>query len=323
MHITVGICTWNRARHLDRTLEEMLKLRIPAGVSWELLVVNNNSTDDTDAVLAAYEDKLPLRRLFESRQGKSHACNLLVQEATGELLLWTDDDVLVSADWMEQYVAAARRWPEAMFFGGTIDPNYEVSPPSWVLSGLQPPPGPLAGPLAVLQLGDEVRPLEADEFPFGANMAMYTETLRQNPFDGRLGPTGKQLLRGEDTRLVEMLKDQGKLGIWVGSAKVRHWVPRERMTRAYVWEWYYRAGITALGAENLPPCRRIFGIPRWMLRNYLGRIAGWARSWFSNEYERIQAWRKLAYDFGRLIESRRQWRQADAAMKGKAAQATA
>ena len=65
--ITVAICTWNRAQLLDQTLTEMRKLRIPPGIEWELLVVNNNCTDDTDGVLDRHEGRLPIRRLFETQ----------------------------------------------------------------------------------------------------------------------------------------------------------------------------------------------------------------------------------------------------------------
>src|SRR5437763_1886582 len=125
---TVGICTWNRAALLEWTLTEMLLLRIPEPVTWELLVVNNNSTDETESVIARFAGKLPIRGIFEARQGQSHARNRLVAEAAGELILWTDDDVLVAPDWMEQYVEAARRWPDASHFGGTADPLFEISP---------------------------------------------------------------------------------------------------------------------------------------------------------------------------------------------------
>src|SRR5262249_21230021 len=117
--VSVIICTWNRARLLDMTLEHFARLRVPAGVEWELVVVNNNSTDDTDAVLQRHEGRLPLRRLFEPRPGKSFAANLALAEARSDLILWTDDDVHVDPDWLAEYVAAARAWPDASFFGGT------------------------------------------------------------------------------------------------------------------------------------------------------------------------------------------------------------
>src|SRR6185436_17449387 len=131
MLVTVAICTWNRAELLRQTLEQMCALRIPAGVEWELIVVDNNCTDDTPQVVARFTDRLPVQRVVELRQGQSNARNRAMQVARGDLLVWTDDDVLVDEAWLSAYVAAAERWPLADFFGGLITPWFESDPPSW------------------------------------------------------------------------------------------------------------------------------------------------------------------------------------------------
>ena len=131
MLLTIAICTWNRARLLDQTLTRMRDLRVPSGVNWELVVVNNNCTDDTDAVIARHAKHLPLRRLFESSPGKSFALNRAASEARGDFVVWTDDDVLVAPGWLAEYAAAMRRWPTASFFGGPSEPWFDASPPPW------------------------------------------------------------------------------------------------------------------------------------------------------------------------------------------------
>ena len=80
MIVTVAICTWNRAKLLDRTLTQMHQLRIPADVEWELLIVNNNCTDETDPIIARHETALPIRRLFEPNPGLSNARNCAVDK---------------------------------------------------------------------------------------------------------------------------------------------------------------------------------------------------------------------------------------------------
>ncbi len=137
----------------------MRKLRIPDGSDWELLVVNNNSTDATDETIGRHAKNLPIRRIFEPRQGKSHACNTAVAAARGDLLLWTDDDVLVDPDWLSAYSSAARRWPNAVCFGGPVTPWYECPPPRWI----EEHRGLLQGMLAVRDYGTEERPFSADE----------------------------------------------------------------------------------------------------------------------------------------------------------------
>ena len=70
-HVSVAICTWNRCESLRRTLEGMLRLQVPVGVTWDLIVVNNNGTDATDEVVTSFTDRLPVRLLHEATPGLS------------------------------------------------------------------------------------------------------------------------------------------------------------------------------------------------------------------------------------------------------------
>src|SRR2546427_11619724 len=132
MLITIAICTWNRCALLHQALEQMTRLQIPPGIEWELLVVNNNCTDATDEVIAAYSTTLPIQRVVEPNPGLSNARNAAVREARGKYILWTDGDVLVDKNWVVSYVAAFERWPEAAFFGGVVRPWFVVPPPAWL-----------------------------------------------------------------------------------------------------------------------------------------------------------------------------------------------
>src|SRR5262249_52776756 len=270
MLVSVAICTWNRAKLLDQTLAELHKLCIPTGVTWELLVVNNNSSDETEAVIARHSGPLPIRRLFEPQQGLCHARNCAVAAAQGELLLWTDDDVLVHPDWIAEYVKASCAWPKASFFGGTIDPWFVSPPPRWVLRHLDL----LFGPYAIRQLGEDIRPFAGDETPFGASMGFRTEVARAHLYDVRLGHIGKSLIGGEETDLFARLSRAGHTGVWVGTARVQHYIPAERLHLGYVWSWfrskgkeYQRQGVVGAG-------KVLWGAPRWGWKKYwLGRVA--------------------------------------------------
>jgi glycosyltransferase involved in cell wall biosynthesis len=266
MKVTVAICTWNRAELLDQTLAQLRHLRAPAGVAWELLVVNNNCGDHTDAVIARHQPHLPLRRLFEPKQGLSNARNCAIDHAGGELLLWTDDDVLVERDWLTAYVEAAARFPKAGFFGGTVDPWFAVAPPAWVLRNLRR----FEGPFAVRQLGPDVRPLAAGEEVFGANMAFRTALLSALRFDPTLGRIGAGMLSGEETSVTGQLRRAGRYGVWIGTARVRHYIPADRLTVAYLWRYMVGGARTQQRMDQAPaddpvgPVRRY----RWARRHY-------------------------------------------------------
>ena len=134
MQITVAICTWNRCALLRQALEQMTKLSIPPDVQWELLVVDNNSTDATPDVTNSFESRLPIRRIFEPKAGKSYALNRAISEASGDYILWTDDDALVDKLWLTAYCTAFKRWPDAAIFGGPVEPTFDGSPPPWLPS---------------------------------------------------------------------------------------------------------------------------------------------------------------------------------------------
>jgi glycosyltransferase involved in cell wall biosynthesis len=277
MLVTVVICTWNRAELLEQTLTELRRVRLAPGLEWELLVVNNNCTDETDKVLKRHDANLPLRRLFEARPGKSFAANLAVDHAKGELIVWTDDDVLVDPDWLLEYVKAAEQWPWAAFFGGTIDPWFAAEPPRWIHRHI----GRLGVIYAARQLGSEIRPLADNELPFGANMAVRRQVFATRRFNTRLGPCGRQQVRGEETELLRGLRQLGKLGVWVGTARVRHYIPAERLKSQYVWDWYRGSGRLLARQQMYEDCKCLWGAPRWAIRKYWSsRVQAWCLAAF-------------------------------------------
>src|SRR5690349_14907686 len=97
MLITVAICTFNRAESLRLTLDSLLRMQVPADLTLEIVVVNNNSTDHTDDVIGEYVGRLPVRRELEPRAGKSNALNRAMDVAQGDYIVWLDDDVLADA----------------------------------------------------------------------------------------------------------------------------------------------------------------------------------------------------------------------------------
>jgi glycosyltransferase involved in cell wall biosynthesis len=312
MHVAVVICTWNRARLLDQTLSRLGDLRIPAGTRWELLVVNNNCTHDTDAVLARHADRLPVRRLFEPRPGKSHAANLAIASTTADLLLWTDDDVWVYPDWLSRYVAAAEAWPDASFFGGTVEPLFAVEPPRWIRRGLPL----LTAPFAVVEHGPAVRPLRDEEIPFGANLAIRRAALERERFDARLGPCQDTQIRGEESELIARLRARGHQGVWVGPARVRHYIPAERLTPRYLWSYYRGLGRTDARLNGCGTSRLLGGAPRWALRRYLAARLAMAFFAARRGPRWVGALRTAAKMRGILEETRRLYREALARKTG-------
>lgn len=300
MQVTVAICTWNRAKLLDQTLAQLGKLRIPDGVEWELLVVDNSSTDDTDSVLSKHVDKLPLRRLFEPKQGHSHARNCAIEVARGELLLWTDDDVLVESDWLSAYVKAAAKWPEAEYFGGPIEPWFETEPPRW----LQKHFARVQGAYAVRDYGEKSREFTAKEYPLGANMAFRTETLRRYPFRTDLGRRGNSLVSGDEVDVLQRMRADGRIGMWVNDARVKHFIPKQRLNADFLWRLNYGGGKSYVRMKGRRDVPMIAGAPRWAVVSYWkNRLGSWLLSPLKSE-RWIETFVRSAQLRGMIDESR-------------------
>lgn len=174
MFVTVAICTFDRAESLRRTLDSLAAMRVASDLTWELIVVNNNSTDHTDKVVEGYRDRLPLRCEFEPRAGHSNARNCAIAVARGEYIVWTDDDVIVDAGWLAAYADAFRRWPGAVVFGGRIRPRYEPPVVKWIAESERV----LGGPFAIRDFGDRCGPCQWRKA--GSLMGRILPSVRQS-----------------------------------------------------------------------------------------------------------------------------------------------
>ncbi|MEI8372302.1 MAG: glycosyltransferase [Planctomycetota bacterium] len=264
MKITVAICTWNRARLLDQTLRSLSNLEVSQGIEWEILVVNNNCTDETDAVIARHGNAIPLRRLFEPRAGLSNARNCAAAAATGELLLYIDDDVLIGTTWLTAYKDAAESLPDASFFGGPIEPCFENLPPAWIRRNMH-----VFGTIwGALDLGPEIRPFSSGESPFGANMGFRIHLVREFLFNPRLGYSGTGKVAGEEGELVMRAMNAAHVGYWIPTARLRHCMPSDRLTKRHLWDTFYGRGRAEAHLGDWRDCPQLFGVPRYLIRRY-------------------------------------------------------
>jgi glycosyltransferase involved in cell wall biosynthesis len=241
MHVTVAVCTWNRAPQLDRTLQSMHHLVLPQGTILEILVINNNCTDNTPEIIDKHARSLPVRGIFEPQLGVSSARNASLTHARGDLIAWTDDDVLVHPSWMVEFVRAARKWPESSFFGGAIEPVFEGHPPKWVRRYGRM----LTGPYGRCFYGDIERPFHAHEFPFGGNLAVRKESISRHRFSACVGRIGTELVHGDETDFILGMRRHGQSGVWVPNAKIEHVIQSDRQGLIYLWRWFFGSGRSA------------------------------------------------------------------------------
>jgi len=277
--ITVLICTRNRAAQLHNVLESAAAMDVPAGLRWELLVVDNGSSDDTAQVAMSFHPRLPIRVAREDTAGLSHARNRGVAEARGTYICWTDDDVLIDRRWLAAYAAAFARHPDAAIFGGEIVPVLEAPTPRWFARVADQ--WPLTTVLARRDHGDQPIPLSFEDavVPWGANFAVRAAEQRTVGYEPDLGVSPLQHRVGEEAEAVFQMMKRGATGWWVPDARVRHIIPVKRQTWRYVYDFFLSCGETAAYMERAwPGAHHIAVNAREMTRVRFSLTGLWVRA---------------------------------------------
>ena len=277
--VSVVIPTYNRAAQLDVLLKELVRQRA-SGLRYEVLVVDNGSTDATRSVvssLAASDHRV--RYLHEPRRGASNARNRGIAAAAAPIVAFIDDDVLPSRDWLNAIAGAFDAHPEIDCVGGRVEPRWPRQPPPWLT---QRHWGPLA-----LQLGRGSAPyLDADHA--AACLITANFACRSSVFD-EVGGFSPEYLRDEDREFNLRMWRAGKRGRYDDSIVAYTDVQPERLEKAHHRRWHRVTGrsharmrfLDALDREGRlrhgSQGRYIFGAPGFLYRQLAGHLVGWLR----------------------------------------------
>lgn len=300
MRLSVVVCTYNRSGSLRVTLKSLAQLAVPNGMNWELLVVDNNSTDSTrDAIQAfAAERTVPVRYVFEKRQGLSFARNAGIGRARGEIVAFTDDDVTVDRMWLAR-ISEAFEGCGCAGVGGRVLPVWESAKPEWLS---------VAGPCrtnAVVSVDFGEQPGRLKGWAAGANMAFRRDVFeRFGEFRTDLGRSGGNLMSGEDSEFSSRLVKAGEFLMYAPEAVVYHPVTADRLKKSYFREWYFQNGRTVFRMDGAPrDARRYWGIPRYLFRQCASYVLTWWLSAAADKrfYYQLQTCQVL----GMMAEARR------------------
>jgi glycosyltransferase involved in cell wall biosynthesis len=288
---SVVVTTYNRAATLRGAVESLLALS-PESPPYELIVVDNNSTDDTRRVVEALVPQSGgrLRYVFEPRQGASHGRNAGAAAARGAVLAFTDDDVRASPGWLVAIDRVFAERPEIAYTGGVIRPIWPAQPPAWLIDWFW-------SPLALIDYGDSA--FEVRRIPFRcfvtANMAVRKAAFDAvGGFDPRYQHAPGAVTASEDHELQIRLLDAGYRGWYEPSIVMHAEVQPNRLTKAYHRKWAFDHGRAVVrmtppgtlfdgnsGFEPEPAhARHLFGAPLFlykepvvMMRLYLRAVA--------------------------------------------------
>lgn len=309
MKITVIVCTYNRCMSLPATLDSIAGQSFQHQVQWEVLVVDNNSSDRTAEVVEDFSHRYPgrFRYLFEPRQGLSQARNAGVNTARGDILVFTDDDVTVEPGWLQNLTSELNtgKWAGA---GGRILRRWTCPPPKWL--SIQEPYERMSFPIFTFDKG--TAPGQLDDFAAGANMAYRKEVFQKyGNFRTDLGRCGEVLLAGEEVEFARRLRAAGERLRYEPAAVVYHPVEKYQLSKEYFLTFWFNAGRSG---ARMASTRPVWGIPRWYFRvaRMIARLPAKALGWMlaltprRRFYYKVQVWEIV----GGLVECVHHWRDA-------------
>lgn len=230
MKLSVIICTYNRGKYLNELFESLVNQDIVKN-KFEIIIINNNSSDNTEDVCSAFlksNKDFNVSYYSETHQGLSHARNRGINESTGNILIFIDDDAVAFPDYLSEIFKFFENQPEIYAGGGKILPKYENKRPRWMSSFLEPV-------VSVLDMGTQIKEFKNNKYPIGANMFMRKEVFENaGNFNTKLGRTGTKLIGGEEKDLFLRLKQKKYKIYYAPNCIVYHVIPDSRLRISFI-----------------------------------------------------------------------------------------
>jgi glycosyltransferase involved in cell wall biosynthesis len=272
--ITMLVCTFNRAADLRELLQTALVQETDGEFSFEVLVVDNNSTDDTRAVVKEFIDQgyANLRYAFEGKPGKSHALLHGLEIARGWSYVITDDDFILPKDWLKKIIAAFKSHPDVPVISGKVLPLWQGEPPAWLTPEHW-------SAIAMADYGDA--PFYADEKNQICLLACAFRLADVKAVGGyrpELGVSQKAIGGTEDLDILSRLWKAGRRAFYDPTIYFYHKVPSTRLTKAYHRRWHTEHGYhyALMRQEEFEDAgARLFDVPAHQYRQALQNLAQW------------------------------------------------
>lgn len=228
--LSIIVATYNRSAYLLRTLDSLARQTL-SPERFEIVVVDNNSTDDTPAVCEAFakaHPELRLRRVMESSQGISFARNRGIAESRGACIVFIDDDEEAGMRWAESYFRFFDEHPGFDAAGGAVVPVYEAPLPRWYSHYIEKM---ITG---VMDMGPRIVPFRGKRYP-GVGNSGFRRSLfdRFGNFDTALGRSGTNPMGGEEKDFAARLRAGGVRYYYIPDAEIYHITPAYKLSETY------------------------------------------------------------------------------------------
>ncbi len=276
MDISIIICTYNRVDNLNECFDCLSSQDITSSFGWEVLLVDNNSSDLTKQFTLDYAAKadFKLHYTFEAKQGLSHARNHGVNYSNGEILIFIDDDIRVSKSWLQSIVKTFNT-QQCDAVGGRIHIESPAKLPKWISPDMY-------GFLGYQDFGNDLRPMDGyKEFPFGGNMAVKRTVFEKiGLFDTDMGRKGtglkkEELFKGEETDFFHRLADVGGRFYYQPDALVLHKILAHQLKQQFFLTLHKNSGLVVARKDLMTYSRALLGIPLFIYPQFVRAIANY------------------------------------------------
>lgn len=241
MFLSVVICTYNRGKYLPMVLDSLKIQQYPTD-SFEIVLINNNSTDNTESITKTYQQEnpqIPLHYIVEYNQGISHARNRGVTSSKGEIIVFIDDDETVEPNFLKEINQFFSQYPDAGISSGPVIPVYKTKQPKW-LSHFT-----MRLVTGAYDKGKQIKILSPKDYP-GTGHACFRKELflKYGAFDISLGRKGNSLMGAEDKDFFLRLMNGGEKCYYLPAAKIYHHIPDSKLTEEHFKKLTYAIGIS-------------------------------------------------------------------------------
>ena len=245
MYLSVIIPTRNRSSLLEKAIKSLILQTYPQE-NFEIIIVDNGSTDGTRNIVESYKHNLPnLTYIYEPKPGLHVGRHAGLAIAKGEILVYGDDDIEAFPTWLEG-IAESFNDPSVVLVGGNNLPRFECSPPEWIENLWEKNPwGMTIVMYSLLDLGNDIKEI-SPYYVFGCNYSIRKRVLLEvGGFHPDSMPENLLKYRGDgESAVSEAILQRGYKTIFNPKASVYHWVPKSRMTFDYIYKRGYAEGIS-------------------------------------------------------------------------------
>lgn len=306
MRLSVLIASHNGAGTLPDVLDSLCQADKPAD-GFDVVIVDNASADDTEAVALSYSNLMSVRVVREKRAGKNIALNTGLASLSSDLVVFTDDDVILPQNFLTKYKLIAENEPSHSLFGGHIAALWPLNPDPRILKEV-----PQGSAYSITEQSRKRGSIEAGRL-YGPNMAVRQRVFDTGlRFDESIGPNGDNYVMGDETDFMIRAENSGFTAWFEPDIVVQHKVNEVQLTPQWIGRRAFIAGRTMVYLQlrengKLADTKEIFGFPRWAILKLFKEelIALQARIQPSKPGLYYSTW-KSAFMRGYLFESRKQ-----------------